>query len=77
MREICQIFKMRARQSMILKMREFHGKCVKVGRAEQKPTNKTKASEQKTTKATVYRAQKLLRGGKSFALSFLQKWKLS
>ena len=33
MREICQIFKMRAGQSMFLKMREFHGKCVKVGRA--------------------------------------------
>ena len=33
MREICQIFKMHAWQSMFLKMREFHGKCVKVGRA--------------------------------------------
>ena len=33
-----------------------------------KPTNKTKTSEQKTIKATVFHAQKLLRGGKSFAL---------
>ena len=33
MHEICQIFKMRAWQSMFLKMCEFHGKCVKVGRA--------------------------------------------
>ena len=28
-----------------------------------KPTNKTKTSEQKTTKAAFFRAQKLLRGG--------------
>ena len=27
-----------------------------------KPTNKTKTSEQKTTKATIFRAEKLLRG---------------
>ena len=31
-----------------------------------KPTSKPKLSEQKTTKATIFRAQKLLRGGKSF-----------
>ena len=30
---------------------------------KQKPTNKTKTSKQKTTKATVFCAQKLLRGG--------------
>ena len=31
-----------------------------------KPTNKTKLSEQKTTKATIFHAQKLLRRGKLF-----------
>ena len=36
---------------------------------KQKPTNKTKTSKQKT-KATVFHAQKLLRGGKSFVLRF-------
>ena len=35
-----------------------------------KPTNKTKTSEQKTTKATFFRAQKLLRGGKLVILRF-------
>ena len=30
---------------------------------KQKPTNKTKTSKKKTTKATVFHAQKLLRGG--------------
>ena len=34
-----------------------------------KPTNKTKTSEQKTTKGTVFNAQKLLRGRKLFILS--------
>ena len=38
-----------------------------------KPTNKTKTSEQKATKATVFGAQKLLRGGKLFVLLFLKK----
>ena len=33
-----------------------------------KPTNKTKASKQKTTKATIFRVQKLLSGGKWFVL---------
>ena len=37
-----------------------------------KPTNKTKTSEQKTIKATIFRAEKLLRGGKMFILSFLK-----
>ena len=35
-----------------------------------KPTNKTKTSEQKTIKATFFRAQKLLRGGKLVILRF-------
>ena len=35
-----------------------------------KPANKTKTSEQKTTEATIFRAQKLLREGKSFVLRF-------
>ena len=43
---------------------------------KQKPTNKTKTSKQKTTKATVFHAQKLLRGGESFVLRFLKKLKL-
>ena len=38
-----------------------------------KPTNKTKTSEQKTIKATIFRAEKLLRWGKMFVLSFLKK----
>ena len=38
-----------------------------------KPTNKTKLSKQKTTKATIFRAQKLLRGGKLVILRFLKK----
>ena len=38
---------------------------------KQKPTNKTKTSKQKTTKTTVFHAQKLLRGGgESFVLRF-------
>ena len=44
---------------------------------KQKPTNKTKTSAQKTTKATVFCEQKLLRGGKSFDFCFLKKLKLS
>ena len=36
----------------------------------QKPIYKTKASEQKTIKATIFRAEKLLRGGKLFILRF-------
>ena len=35
-----------------------------------KPTNKTKTSEQKTTKATCFRAQKLQRGRKLIILDF-------
>ena len=35
-----------------------------------KPTNKTKLSKQKTTKAVVFGTQKLLRGGKLFILRF-------
>ena len=35
-----------------------------------KPTNKIKLSEQKTTKATIRFAEKLLRGGKLFVLRF-------
>ena len=38
-----------------------------------KPTNKTKLNEQKTTKATIFCAEKLLRGGKLFLLHFLKK----
>ena len=37
---------------------------------KQKATNKTKISEQKTIKATIFRAQKLLRGRKLFTLHF-------
>ena len=37
-----------------------------------KPTNKTKTSEQKTIKATIFRAEKLLRGGEMFILTFLK-----
>ena len=37
---------------------------------EPKPTNKIKLSEQRTTKATFFRAEKLLRGGK---LRFLKR----
>ena len=43
----------------------------------QKPIYKTKASEQKTIKATTFRAEKLLRGGKLFISSSLKKLKLS
>ena len=39
---------------------------------KQKPKNKTKTSEQKTTKTKVFRASKLLRGGKLFVLRFLK-----
>ena len=35
-----------------------------------KPTNKTETRKQKTTKATFFRAQKLLRGGKLVILRF-------
>ena len=42
-----------------------------------KPTNKTKLSEQKTTQATIFCAEKLLRGGKFVILRFLKKLKLS
>ena len=42
-----------------------------------KPTNKTKLSEQETTKATIFRAQKLLRGRKLVILRFIKKLKLS
>ena len=35
-----------------------------------KPTNKTKTSKQKITKATIFRAQKLPRGLKLFVLTF-------
>ena len=35
-----------------------------------KPTNKTKLSQQKTTKATIFHEQKLLRGGRLFILHF-------
>ena len=38
-----------------------------------KPTNKTKLSKQKTTKATSFCAQKLLTGGKLVILHFLKK----
>ena len=38
-----------------------------------KPTNKTKTREQETTKATVFCAQKHLRGGKLFISRFLKK----
>ena len=38
-----------------------------------KPTNKTKTSEQKTTKGTIFNAQKLLRGRKLSILSFFKK----
>ena len=37
---------------------------------KQKSTNKTKTSEQESIKATIFRAEKLLRGGKSFILRF-------
>ena len=39
-------------------------------RHKQIPTNKTKISEQKSTKATSFDAQKRLRGGKLFILHF-------
>ena len=42
-----------------------------------KLTNKTKLSEQSTTKATIFDPQKLLRGGKLVILRFLKKIKLS
>ena len=35
-----------------------------------KPTNQIKLSEQKTTKATIFCAEKLLRGEKLFVLRF-------
>ena len=38
-----------------------------------KPTNKTKLSKQKTTKATIFRAEKLLRERKLVILLFLKK----
>ena len=41
-------------------------------RIKQKPTNKTKTSEQKIAKATVFRTQKLLRGEESFVFRFLK-----
>ena len=37
-----------------------------------KPTNRTKISQQKITKATIFCAQKLLKGRKSFVLRFLK-----
>ena len=37
---------------------------------KQKPTNKTKTSEQKTIKATIFCAGKLLNEGKSLILHF-------
>ena len=43
---------------------------------KQKPTNKTKTSKQKTAKATVFRAQNILRGVKLFILHFLKKIKI-
>ena len=43
-------------------------------RIKQKPTNKTKTSEQKIAKATVFRTQKLLRGEESFVFRFLKNW---
>ena len=46
-----------------------HFECTKT-QINAKPTNKTKLSEQKTTKATIFWPQKLLRGGK---FSFLKK----
>ena len=41
------------------------------------PTNKTKLSEQKKTKATIFCVQQLLRGGKLVILRLLKKLKLS
>ena len=38
-----------------------------------KPTKKTKTSEQKTIKATIFRAEKLLRGEKNVYFEFLKK----
>ena len=57
---------------------QFQFFCEKILSAQkrkstQKPTNKTKTSKQKTTKATIFRAEKLLRGGKLFILRFLKK----
>ena len=40
---------------------------------KQKPTNKTKLSKQKTTKATIFRAEKLLRERELVILLFLKK----
>ena len=40
---------------------------------KQKSTNKTKTSKKKTIKATIFHAEKLLRGEKLFILSFLKK----
>ena len=44
--------------SIFLRKKFEHTKA----RHRQKPTNKTKTSKQKTTKATIFRAEKLLRG---------------
>ena len=41
---------------------------------KQKPTNKIKTSEQKIAKATVFCAQKLLRGEESLVFRFLKNW---
>ena len=38
-----------------------------------KPTNKTKKSQQKTTKATIFRAEKLPKGEKLVISCFLKK----
>ena len=62
-----------SRQSFFLR-KDF--KCTEV-QIKPKPTHKTKLSEQKTTKATDFCAQELLRGRKLLILSFLKKLKLS
>ena len=53
----------------------FLRKKFKHTKSHNKPnqTNKTKIREQKTTKATIFRAQNLLRKGKLFILNFLKK----
>ena len=63
-----------SRQSFFFLRKDFQRTEAQI---KPKPTHKTKLSEQKTTKATDFCAQELLRGRKLLILSFLKKLKLS
>ena len=55
----------------------LYGKILNAQKRKSKSTNKIKLSKQKATKATIFCAQKLLRGRKLVILRFLKKLKLS